>query len=124
MPADEARVGAGADDDALGGADVADHAVGTGGGQGACNRVGEHADGRGDEHHVRRGDRAGYVCGLRVDGTELEGLRAHTLVGVIAAHVRAGASAGGQADRAADQAHAEHGHPQGLCPPARRIRRR
>ena len=124
VPADEALVGAGVGEHALGGADVADDAVRAGAGEREAHGLTERADGGGDEHDVGAVDGADDVGGLRVDGAELERLGAHALVGVVPAHVGVGAGARGEADRAADQPHPQNRDLQEACPVVSTIRRR
>ena len=72
----------------------------------------ERADGRRDEHDVRALNGSGDVRGLLVERGKLQRAGADVGVGVPAAHVGAGARAGGEADRTPDQADAQHGDVQ------------
>ena len=87
MPADEALVGAGIGDGALGRAHVGDHAVGPGAGQRESHGLSERPDGSGHEHDVGSRHGARELARLLVDRAELERLGEHALVGVIPAHL-------------------------------------
>ncbi len=124
MAADEALVGGSAGEGALGRADVRDHAVGSRGLQSRGHRVGQGADGSGDEHDLGACDGRVQADGPGVDRAELQGAREDVLVGVVSAHLGVRAPPRRQADRAADQPDAKDRHPHGACSAPRRIRRR
>ncbi len=101
-PPIEALVGAAPASDALGRADVADHAVRAGAGERSADGLGERADRASRRTRRRRRATAlGDVGGLRVDRAERQRPRAHAPVGVIAAHLarRRGAARPGRSSR-------------------------
>ena len=100
------------DDPALGRADVGDHGVGAGGGEGGGAEVREPADGSRAEDD--RGALAGDRHGLRdrVGDPARERRLAGRRVGVEAHHLGTEALAGSQPDRPADQPDAEDGDPR------------
>ena len=90
MPADEALVGGGRGEHALGRADVAHHAVWAGGRRARCATVSASAPtGAATNTTSALGDRGGESSALLVDRPEGERAGAHVRVGVVAAHARA-----------------------------------
>ena len=71
MAADEARVGVGGRDRALGRADVGDHAVGPAAASDLGDQPGQRADRRGDEHRLGPVDRVGELGRGPVDRAAL-----------------------------------------------------
>ena len=114
MAADEALVAARVDHDALRRADIGDDAVRSRRRERRAHGVFERADGRCDERNLRVADGARDVGRVAVDHAELERLRAHARVGVIAAYGGLRPLPSGEADRASDQPDAEQRDPH-LC---------
>ena len=109
VAADEPRVVHRRDHRPLGRADVGDHAFLARGREHLTGHVGQRAHRRGHERHVRAAHRVGRRAALLVDRAELGGAGEHAVRRVMAAHARAKALTRGEPDRAADQAHADHG---------------
>ncbi len=107
VTADEALVGRRVRKQALGRADVGDHAVRWRRGQRLRHDGGQRADGRGGEDGIGAADGLRDALGGAVDRAQLERPRPHARVRVVSADLRLGARAGGEADRAADQPHPE-----------------
>jgi hypothetical protein len=109
MAADEARVVDGVDDAALDRADVADDALLARDVEHRLHDRAEHLHGRGHEGKVRLRDRFVHARARLADRAARDGRLAGFRRRVVAAHLRAEALAGGQADRATDQSDADDG---------------
>ena len=108
----EPRVAHLARDRMLGGAHIADERAWGSVRKRGGERLGERADGGGDEHHLGIHHRRRDLVVRLIDRTAPQRPLEHVAVGVPAADARARAGARRQTDRAPDQADAEDRHLQ------------